>query len=31
MGLKKGRIEIGYDADLLLVDEEYNLLRAMIL
>ncbi|MBQ8351498.1 MAG: N-acetylglucosamine-6-phosphate deacetylase [Clostridia bacterium] len=31
MGLRKGRVEIGYDADLLLVDEQYNLLRSMIL
>lgn len=31
MGLKKGRIEVGYDADFILLDENYNLLRTVIL
>ena len=31
MGLRKGRIEVGYDADFILCDEGYNLLRAIIL
>ena len=29
MGLNKGKIEIGYDADFLLVDDEFNLVRAI--
>lgn len=31
MGLNKGKIAVGYDADLLLLDEDYRLLRSMIL
>ena len=30
MGIKKGEIAVGYDADFILVDEEYNLVKAMI-
>ena len=29
MGLNKGKIEVGYDADFLIVDEEFNLVRAI--
>ena len=29
MGLNKGRIEIGYDADFIIVDHEFNLIRAI--
>lgn len=29
MGLNKGRIEVGYDADFIIVDEEFNLIRAI--
>ncbi len=31
LGLNKGKIEIGYDADFVLTDESYSLLKAMIL
>lgn len=31
MGLRKGRIAVGYDADFILLDENYNLLRTLIL
>jgi len=30
LGLNKGRIEVGYDADLLLVDEQLHLIRTII-
>ena len=29
MGLNKGRIEVGYDADFIIVDDEFNLVRAI--
>ena len=29
MGLNKGKIEIGYDADFIIVDDEFNLIRAI--
>jgi N-acetylglucosamine-6-phosphate deacetylase len=29
MGLNKGKIEVGYDADLIIVDSEFNLIRAI--
>ena len=29
MGLNKGRIEVGYDADFIIVDEDFNLIRAI--
>ena len=29
MGLNKGRIEVGYDADFIIVDEDFNLVRAI--
>ncbi|MBQ7377748.1 MAG: N-acetylglucosamine-6-phosphate deacetylase [Clostridia bacterium] len=31
LGLNKGRLEVGYDADFILTDENYSLLRTMIL
>ena len=31
MKIKKGKIAVGYDADFILLDEEYNLLRTLIL
>ena len=30
MGLNKGRIEVGYDADFIIVDEDFNLIRAIV-
>ena len=29
MGLNKGKIEVGYDADFIIVDDEFNLVRAI--
>ena len=29
MGLNKVRIEVGYDADFIIVDDEFNLVRAI--
>ena len=29
MGLNKGKIEVGYDADFIIVDNEFNLIRAI--
>ena len=29
MGLNKGRIEVGYDADFIIVDEKFNLVKAI--
>lgn len=29
MGLNKGKIEVGYDADFIIVDDEFNLIRAI--
>lgn len=29
MGLNKGKIEVGYDADFIIVDEDFNLIRAI--
>ena len=29
MGLNKGKIAVGYDADFLIVDEDFNLIRAI--
>ena len=29
MGLNKGRIEVGYDADLIIVDNDFNLIKAI--
>ena len=29
MGLNKGKIEVGYDADFLIVDDDFNLVRAI--
>ena len=29
MGLNKGRIEVGYDADFIIVDDDFNLIRAI--
>ena len=29
MGLNKGRIEVGYDADFIIVDKDFNLIRAI--
>ena len=29
MGLNKGKIEVGYDADFIIVDNEFNLVRAI--
>ncbi len=29
MGLNKGKIEVGYDADFIIVDEDFNLVRAI--
>ncbi len=31
LGLKKGRIEVGYDAEFLLLDEDWKLLRPLVL
>ena len=29
MGLNKGKIEIGYDADFIIVDDSFNLIKAI--
>ena len=29
MGLNKGKIEVGYDADFIIVDDDFNLIRAI--
>ena len=29
MGLNKGKIEVGYDADFIIVDDDFNLVRAI--
>jgi len=29
MGLNKGKIEVGYDADFIIVDEQFNLIKAI--
>ena len=29
MGLNKGKIEVGYDADFIIVDDDFNLIRAV--
>ena len=29
MGLNKGKIEVGYDADLIILDDELNLVKAI--
>ena len=31
LGLAKGRIEVGYDAEFLLLDEDWKLLRPLVL
>ena len=30
MGLNKGRIEVGYDADFIIVDDDFNLIRSIV-
>ena len=30
MGLNKGKIEVGYDADFIIVDDEFNLVRSIV-
>ena len=30
MGLNKGKIEVGYDADFIIVDENFNLVKAIV-
>ena len=29
MGLNKGKIEVGYDADFIIVDDEFNLIKSV--
>ena len=30
LGIKKGRIEVGYDADFIIVDDDFNLIKAIV-